>query len=415
MLVMTAMLLLVLMGFAALAVDAAAGWSNQRQVRTAADMSALAAAEAIVGSTFSGVNGAAEGAALASIAANAPEATANPIGPVTTASDETDPCALRPAWFGPRVCLTNFAVTVTGESDNAFAPAIGPFPSIGLNATAEAEIYKVEYPDLKLLPVGVDSAGQPPLRCAYTVPPGSPGPQCYMYGMPDEPPEPPEPPPDPPEPPEEPELPPPVPIAPGSSDDVSLLGMGRVGGCGPGATGQNILTGVDHLVGTSDDPGVSEGTACGDGHELTRPTMAEELGPSGSSLAAIDLLVPDDPYDGHIWTLIDCPGVREEWLPFVPEEVQFSRNTDEMAKCLAGGGGDLGALVGDPRLGWAVVAGGGDTDFVPVWIHSLIDDEGVVSVSGDRGYSVFVLSEAGLPSDLREVDPTGRLSFKLVD
>ena len=159
-LVMTAMLLLVLMGFAAIAVDAAIAWSDKRRVGTAADMASLGAAEAIAGTLRSEVDGVVAGVATALVATNAPGATAV-VGPATAPESGDPACA-----DAQRECLTNVAVEVDDNPDDAFAPAIGAsIDSVG--AGAEAQIYKIEYPALKLLPVGVENAaGESPLRCA---------------------------------------------------------------------------------------------------------------------------------------------------------------------------------------------------------------------------------------------------------
>ncbi|MGI8821877.1 MAG: hypothetical protein ACR2JP_01000 [Acidimicrobiia bacterium] len=413
-LVMTAMLLLVFMGFAAIAVDAGIAWSDKRRVGTAADMASLGAAEAIADTLRSEVDGVVAGVATALVATNAPGATAT-VGPATGPGPGDPACA-----DAQRECLTNVAVEVDDNPDEAFAPAIGAsIDSVG--ASAEAQIYKIEYPPLKLLPIGVDDIGGPALRCAPV--------ECKVH---EEPPEPP-----PPSPTTTTTIaPPPPPEPPGAetigSDDVDLLELRRLDtrcADAAGTTIGNLSGGADHLVGLDAAAGVrTEADACLNGHELTRPNSAGTL-PSHPAVVGggIQPMIPG-PTGTHLWDFLTgtnvgpCDPSEFQVPPWVTDpETAFMRRTAAMANCFANGNPSLAIPFGDPRLGWAIELDGTNfARFVPVWIHSVMDQDAfgnlVISTTGDSGFSVFVLDEGMLPADaVSEVDWTGRLSFKLVD
>ena len=129
-LVFTALLLVVMMGFAAIAVDAASAWSEKREVQTAADMGSLAAIQEIPRTLLADAvaNSASVGADFVTRNADATPTVGEP-----TAGPS---CAARPPGF-TRPCLTNVAVSADGSSDNSFAPAIGGGDSIGVPASTQ--------------------------------------------------------------------------------------------------------------------------------------------------------------------------------------------------------------------------------------------------------------------------------------
>lgn len=438
-LVLTALLLLVLMGFAALAVDAASGWSEKRRVQSAADLAALAAVEAISGTFRVNVDPNVDDvvAQVASdlVAVNAP-------GAIATVSPATGPTVTPPDQCRqpPERCLTNVVVDVAGSSDNAFAPAIGAADELAVGAdTAEAQIYLIEYPSLKLLPIGVDELDGSPLRCSpvdcavYVFDPPIPLPTTTTTTTPTTLP----PPPEPPEPPE---------TEPIGSTGISLRGLRRVND--PACSNAvetivaNLVDGADHLVeidAATAEPR-HEALACADGHELTMPNSAEAVPPL-AVVAHDDFqsLVPDE-YRGqvHLWdylagvgacspasyapNLLLPPDLIPDWDPLLEEAVLFSLATDLMEECLGGNPiFDQRRIEADPRLGWALeMDGDGFVGFIPLWIHSVLDaavpgELPVVSMLGDDGYSVFLLDQDWLSDDATEVDPSGRLSFKLID
>ncbi len=424
-LVLTALLLLVLMGFAALAVDAASAWSKRRQIETAADIGVLAGAEAIVGTFLSDVDAAVSGVVTDLVAFNSPEALAA-VGPVTGDLDpeEPNPCAL-----AQRICLTNVTVTVSGTSDNAFAPAIGAADTIDISSgdgegTTEAQIYKIEYSSLKLFPIGIDSMAVG-LRCG--------APECRAHDQPTPPPPPStttttSTPPPPPPPPAE---PPPV-IADPVVDEVDLVGVGRGRNCSDEAVAHALVEGVPHLVAVDAAAAVrDEGAACSDGHELTMPNAAygriSEPVPGSLLAQGIHPVITTGP---PLWTYLTgvglCSGPDIEAITDPDPEVRFSLQTRAMQQCLRNGRPSFDFAGIDPslgRLGWGIVLTDLTYygDFVPVFVHSLVGPgpDYVVTESleaGASGYTVFVLNENWVTASVdTEVDPSGRLSFKLID
>ncbi len=93
-LVLTALLLVVLMGFAAIAVDAAAAWSNRREAQTAADLASLAAVQEIPRTLTAEMDTEVAATGAEFVGLNAPRAVAS-VGTATAGPS----CDARPPGF----------------------------------------------------------------------------------------------------------------------------------------------------------------------------------------------------------------------------------------------------------------------------------------------------------------------------
>jgi Flp pilus assembly protein TadG len=411
-LVFTALLLVVMMGFAAIAVDAASAWSEKREVQTAADMGSLAAIQEIPRTLLADAvaNSASVGADFVTRNADATAAVGAP-----TAGPS---CAARPPRF-TRPCLTNVAVDADGSSDNSFAPAIGGGSAIGVPASAEAQI-DVEYPAMKLFPIGVGSATGQRLRCiaqGASDPGPPPIPQCAIIPLPLPIPNPlPDP------------LPNPIPVG---NNDVRLLAMRRFDlGCDAddtnvvATTNANIVNGVDHLV--DEDPAapaMTELAACQRGHELSLPNQFQII---NSPVVGVDGIRSVTGGGQQLWNFLRPTNLNPLCQPILygsivhPDPaVVFAVKSFLLNACLSTNPSSPFALpASSPRMGWAIDQSGNRVQgYVPVWIHSLVDGFLTPQSSSPTGFSIFVLDPSWLSTSLTEVDPGGmdNLTFKLVD
>ncbi len=407
-LVFTALLMLVMMGFAAIAVDAASAWSEKREVQTAADMGSLAAINEIPRTLLADAvaNSASVGADFVTRNADATPSVGEP-----TAGPS---CNARPPGF-TRPCITNVAVDADGSSDNSFAPAIGGASAIDVPASAEAQI-DIEYPAMKLFPIGVNSTGGRRLRCAAQGPPlpgPPPVPQCAIipFSAPF-----PDPLPDP--------LPNPVALG---STDVRFLGFRRLDlGCDDSeaspTTNRNLAMGVDHLVDNDmTQPVMADIPACEAGHELSLPNTFSLIGSPTVGTAGIRGLLGGP----ELWDYLTpassgfCHPIFFGNLVHPDPAVLFTLKTVLLDICLQGGGNPVFSFPsgGLARLGWAIDQSGTRVQgFTPVWIHSLVDGFMTPQSTSPNGFAVVVLSASWLPANLTEVDPGGmdNLTFKLV-
>jgi Flp pilus assembly protein TadG len=413
-LVITALLLVVFLGFAALAVDAANAWSTRRQVQTAADLSSLAAVQAIPRTLLDVMNAEVASTGADFVATNAPGAGAS-VGAATAGPS----CDARPAQF-TRPCHTNVAIDVSDASDNSFAPAIGAGDTVAVDAHAEAQI-DIEYPAMKLFPIGVNSATGQRLRCiAQGAPiPGPPLiPQCAIIPLPLPIPNPlPEP------------LPNPIPVG---NNDVRLLAMRRFDlGCDAddtnvvATTNANIVNGVDHLV--DEDlaaPLMRELDACQRGHELSLPNQFQII---NSPVVGVDGIRSVTGGGQQLWNYLTpassglCHPLIYTGIVHPDPAVVFAVKSFLLNACLSGTLGSSPVFTlpaSSPRMGWAIDQSGNRVQgYVPVWIHSLVDGFLTPQSSSPTGFSIFVLDASWLSASLTEVDPGGldNLSFKLVD
>jgi Flp pilus assembly protein TadG len=411
-LVFTALLLVVMMGFAAIAVDAAAGWSEKREVQTSADMGSLAAIQEIPRTLLADAiaNSASVGADFVTRNADATPTVGEP-----TAGPS---CSARPRGF-TRPCITNVAVDSDGSSDNSFAPAIGAAAAIDVPASAEAQI-DIEYPAMKLFPIGVDSATGQRLRCAAQGGP-LPGPplvpQCAIVPVPLPVPNPlPDP------------LPNPIPVG---NNDVRFLAMRRFDlGCDADSTNvvattnANIANGVDHLVDEDlSAPVMAELAACTSGHELSLPNQFQSL---NSPIIGVDGIRSVTGGGQQLWNFLRATNVNPLCQPSLysgivhPDPaVVFAVKSFLLNACLSTTLGNPFALpASSPRMGWAIDQSDNRVQgYVPVWIHSLVDGFLTPQSPSPTGFSLFVLDPSWLPANLTEVDPGGmdNLTFKLVD
>lgn len=387
-LIFTAFLLIVLLGFAALAVDLGNAWSANRRVQTSADVAVMGGLQ-MLPYTF-GATGAPNGVALAT----------------AEATDLISDNGGTPGAIGVDLGdgESNFSVTASAtlSSPNTFAGAIGAgqFTATGGSATGEILIHQ---PSLDLLPLGFNNLSSP-LRCLSDDPTF-----CDTVSTP-----------------------PP-------SGDMSLIAMRRVEtGCTDATSTMeaNLADGADHLVDLTSNPPPSplpalrdEADACFTGHALTMPNtsvliplnrgdftayLTSGLGArlGGNSTALWSELANSDP--------LNCNGADIAALPDIE-----SQNA-AMVDCLNNGNPQFNSgLVGHPRLVWAIDTGNGGSGvtyqgFVPVWINSIIDDTGAQSVGAPggafSGFTVFVLDESML-NDTLEYEPGGmdNLEFQLTN
>ncbi len=237
-LVFTAVLLLVLIGFAALAVDLGNAWSNSRLTQTTADVAAPAAVLEVTRS-------------FRSIPPGGP-------GPYLEAEVQNEAEALVAANVDPGtsyVVSTSTTFTATGadvtvavslDSENSFGAALGA-ASITVDATATAHI-EVSPTD-KLLPIGYEIPIEQPYQCLNIgVPPGPRRPVvCQAEG----------------------------------GEHNAFLAMASVdpAPCSGLSIVPNFKDGVDHLVDLIDTGVRTESDACTYGHLLSLPTQANTATP----------------------------------------------------------------------------------------------------------------------------------------
>jgi Flp pilus assembly protein TadG len=252
-LVFSAILLLMLIGFAALAVDLSNAWSNDQLGQNNADVAASGALFRVPRTFVTTPPGGgllvqdeaeAEVADLLSINVDA-GMTANSVTTVTFPPDAAE-----------------VTVDVTIDSVNAFARAIGGGADVPVDSTATSHV-EVQ-PTTKLLPLGFyrpvingqSGSGKQPYQCLNVdVAGGTATPRvCGGQGG----------------------------FSDGSSNGLlnRLLGMTRLGASPVSCsvdTVFNFVTGVDHLVDSLDEGIRTEGNACAHGHFLTLPSAADQL------------------------------------------------------------------------------------------------------------------------------------------
>lgn len=376
-LVLAAFLLIVLLGFAALAVDAANAWSNRRLAQNAADLAALAAVQAIP-HTFVSIAPSADAETAAAgadfVQRNAPGASAT-VG-------------------SPAPGYTDVTVDVTTESANSFAPAIGASATLSVSTTATAHI-EIHEPTLPVLPIGFGSVGGSPFRCMTTGP-----------------------------------------TVPGCTGDASVLGIRRVDtSCedADATTVGNFINGVDHLVDTTDTGNRGDQDACRfartQGHLLTMPTAASRVITAERAISMVEDGLVNGRLAGNgtaLWDmLLDGLGGSCD-KQAIASAGELDEQSAAMAACLADPpGGQLfsSAIGASARLGWGLdtASGTGYEGYTPIWVHTFIDDAGEQTLgppAGElEGFTVYILTEAMLPPELIEHDPGGidNLTFSLID
>jgi hypothetical protein len=234
-LVFTAVLLLVLMGFAALAVDLGNAWSNDQRVQTATDVASVGALQ-VIPHTF-----------LDGYAGNPPEGGAETVAR-TEALDLIAVNNAVPGAVDVDLALdggnVSVAATATIDSDNAFARTIGAGGAITVDAAARAEVF-ANQPTVDLLPLGFADPTNP-YRCISDPDLGPSG--CVRAADPQ------------------------------PSTDLQIIGMRqrRTGCTDLGNTMErNLRDGADHLVDLAATGIRDEKEACDEGHPLTMPSTSQ--------------------------------------------------------------------------------------------------------------------------------------------
>jgi len=400
-LVFTAMLLVVLLGFAALAVDLGNAWSNDRRTQTAADIAAVGALQ-VIPHTFRdvypgnpppgwGAETLAQGEASELI-------TINNGTPGTIDVDLAD---------GGGNVAVEAAATI--DSDNAFARAVGAGALVTVDGAGRAEVLANE-PTVDLLPFGFNATNDP-YRCLAdptVAPPPASG--CTRTA------------------------------SPSPSQDVQILALRRRDTdpmCTDSASTMtaNLASGADHLVDLSSTGVRNEKDACSWGHVLTMPTTTQQL-PAGrgdfSQFLTNGLEARLAGNTTQLWDelLPALPGAcdRAAIQALAPD---LQAQSALMSQCLSSGDAEFqaGLLASDAeRLGWAIDTSSGGAGvrydgYVLVWINTVITFSAPstftdhISPPGSPlvGFTAFILDESML-NDTIEFDPGGvdNLEFQIV-
>lgn len=326
-LVLTALLMVVFMGFAALAVDATGAWSTRREAQGAADLSALAGVQMIprsyTSTAVSGVNA----EVTARTAVNAPDAV---VDSVDIAPD-----------------FSTVTVTLSEDSQSSFSRAVGGPDTYATGATATAEI--VAEPDTdKLLPIAFfDPVGQP-YQCMGTAPASPNEPRVCSS------------------------------IINGQLN--ALLNMRRLNppSCAT-VIASNLSTGVDHLIEVGAVALRPESVACSNGHRFTLPTRAEIIFENPTAMTA-GLIGGGGPLAGPtapLWAYLNPGGCKSN----VDSAPTLEEKTLVMRTCLQNGSASFrSGLINSPRFGWGIASGdiGGAVDYgslVPLFLNTIISDD----------------------------------------
>jgi Flp pilus assembly protein TadG len=311
-LVFTAVLLLVLVGFAALAVDLGNAWSTNRESQTAADIAATSGLFAIP-RTFNDSMGAPAPKVTAAVQAEIDDLMATN-APAGTAAGIVSADAL------------DLTVDVTVPSNNSFGRAIGAGDVINVGTTASGHIEILPYDMLR--PFAMFNTPDQPFQCVLVdVPNLTNRPRVC-------------------------------------NDDFNSNGLEvdivRMFALDPisctDRTVQNLLVGVDHLIDT--DAAVrSEADACVYGHILTMPNTAATYVPTTAQLTA-GLIGGGGPLAGAsapLWDLLVdnivgvCNDATIGGLATVEEQ------SIAMRACLRSGDADFKqGVTSSPRFSWAI-------------------------------------------------------------
>jgi hypothetical protein len=362
-LVFTAILLLVLIGFAALAVDLGNAWSNDRLGQTTSDVTAS-------GSLF-----------------EVPRTFADPLGPGdlvdTEVQAEVDALVLANVDPGVTAAGTatvsyppgavEVAVDVTIDSVNAFARAInaGSVVQVDSSATARVEPQATD----KLLPIGFyapaldgqsGSLSQPYQCVNVDVPAGTASPRvCSGIAFDDG----------------------------GNGLRNRLLGMTRLGASPPDCDADivdNFIVGVDHLVDTLAEGIRTEGDACNYGHLLTLPSAADAVVlPPFSTILDDATIGPGAPLaspSNPLWTyLVAAQPEPCDSAWYADPARTLEEQSNQMRVCLRTWNGSAqlftSGVVDSPRFGWGIDIrdDGGAEEFeapILVFLNTLVPDVG---------------------------------------
>ena len=397
-LVFTAALMLVLLGFAALAVDLGQAWSNNRRAQTSTDVAVMGGLQTIPHTFRDGYVGNPPAGGAESVA------TAEVLNLIGENNGTAGIVNVDLAPLGGNVSITAAA---TIDSPNAFARAIGAGSLVTVDGAATGEIL-INESELDLLPLGFDAPSNP-FRCvSHTTAPPPPASGCIRTASPQ------------------------------PSEDVLILAHRRSDTTSPCSNlaetmTANFASGADHLVDLllPAEPVRPEQDACTFGHRLTMPNTSQTIALNRGDFSAYITAGLGGRIAGNTETLwgwlqpslgAPCDDAAIAGLPTLEEQ------SAAMATCLATGNPQFKAgLAGSTeRLVWAIDTAAGGTgvtyqDYVLVWINTVITTDGVtftdhVSPPGGPivGFTAFILDPSTL-NDTIEFDPGGidNLEFQL--
>ncbi len=385
--VLTAMLLVVFLGLAALAVDAGIVWSNRRVAQGIADTSVMAALQAVP-KTMSGA-----------AAATQAQQAAQDLAATNNASNDSS-VVVTSVDVVPQPGQVDVEIEVEFSTGAAFGPVVGGPDTYDIGAAAEGriDIYLPGQtnadgnPTMRLLPLGAPAGTSARMLCRAESPAACPA---------------------------------------GASSALDVIGMRRVDTQCHDAdetTVGNLASGVDHLIAFDSDLR-DEREACevryAGGHAVSLPNTSRLI-PSGR--------VPYSPAFTQVlggpplWTYLRddltgaCDKVAIAALPDIDAQ------TNQMRMCLQTGDRPLfntSMSIGDRRLGWGVFTQLGGTEVrytgsTVFWVHSVIDATGQTTNPAGGGYSgavVFRLDPDMLPGGFAPYVPLSAegLEFTLTD
>jgi hypothetical protein len=396
-LVFTALLLLVLIGFAALAVDLGNAWSTNRQGQSAADISATSGLFAIP-RTFSDVPGAPAPRVTTAVqtevddllSVNAPGATAS----IAISADALD-----------------LTVDITVDSNNSFGRALGAGPAITITNTASGHIEIQPFDALR--PFGFFNLADQPYQCLDVGVPAANRPRVCDGTF--------------------------------EASNGLRVDMLRMFGLDPpdcsDRTVTNLQSGVDHLVDTDSVAGPrAEADACLYGHVLTMPNESGTYFPTTGQLTS-GLVSGGGPLAGSPAPLWDwlVPGLDPNGVcdsSTYALEPDLEGRTLRMRLCLRSGGAAFqSGLISSPRFSWAIRTSGAIgtrpyNELTLMFLNTTVSDDPTLSpedaqqlgppVSGNvAAITMYELQESYLSSSdraaLRPPMGTDYLEFSLTD
>lgn len=393
-LVFTAALLIVLLGFAALAVDLGQAWSNNRRAQTATDLAVMGALQQIPHTFQDPGIPAGTGAQTVAIA----EAT----DLITDNNAVAGAVNVDLALTGGNLSVTAAA---TINSPNAFARAIGAGGAVTVNGSATGEVL-INFASLDVMPIGFNGVSDP-FRCVFftTTPPPPPA-GCNRT------------------------------VNPQPSQDLIILGMRRplTKQCNNlnNVMTDNFLFGIDHLVDVASTGDRTEENSCPDnlGHPLTMPTTTQTVPLSRGDFSSYITAGVGGRLDGNGETLWDklLPGLagacNKASYAALPD---VQARSAQMSTCLSSGNARFSGLSGSPRFVYAIDTSAGGAGarydgYVPVWLNTVIDNATFTDhidpagVGPLTGFTLYLLNNANIGTTL-EFDPGGidNLEFQLTD
>ncbi len=384
-LIFTAIVLLVLVGVAAIAVDLSNAWSNRRRAQAASDVGAVGALQAIP-RTF---------------------AAGSPVGPI--AQDEVQ--ALVDSLTGVNSPGAGTVATISADylqvtlqvnavSRNSFARAMG---AAATNETGADSVAEIELPEVldKLVPVGVDNPSGQPYQCMRASLPA--------YSPPASPPD-------------------PTPLVCTSASGlqnrlIQMTGLDPLDcSTSDAATVANIQDGVDHMIDIDTESVRHEADACASGHILTLPNQANRIPlPAGTTLLT-------QAFGGAGSPLLGADGLWDHLLPapsgiaqchesnFNDPTLILEQLSRRMRSCLQSWNASgskprifADSIIGSPRFGFGVDSDSDPADPVIfddqtlVWFHTIIYDDAALAADPDQDYGQFLSVPGGVGSEIGAV------------